>query len=274
MTIFGFRKGPKDSEPVRKHGGALVYCGRDAEGLIEVVDAHGVRSLHFGTAPKQSAMALAEPERLELSYVRAMLAGLMFAPEPRRVLALGLGGGSLVKFLLDHFPGCQIEAVEFRAAVVEVAHRFFGLPGDPRLAIHIGDAREFVRQQALSGVPPYDHIFVDIYDDRGLSASVNERDFFAATRDLLDPRGVFSLNLWGSDRDSFRDSVDLLKQHYGSHTLRLPVIGRGNIIGFGFGPEVPKPDLERLRPRSRELETRLGLEFPRLLKSMAPIGWR
>lgn len=272
--MFGFRKGVRDAEPVRRYGGTLVYCRRDTEGLIEVVDSYGVRALHFGTPPRQSAMALAEPERLELSYVRAMLAGLMFTPGPRRVLALGLGGGSLAKFLARNFPDCRIEVVEFRTAVVEVAHRYFGLPEAPNLAIHIGDAREFVRREALAGASLYDHIFVDIYDDRGLSASVNERDFFAACARLLEPSGVFALNLWGSDRDSYREAVDLLRQYYGSHTLRLPVIGRGNIIGFGFGPDVPKPDLERLRPVSRGLEARLGVEFPRLLRSMVPMGWR
>ena len=68
----------------RRHGGVLVHCQRDAEGLVEVVETHGVRSLHFGSSPRQSAMALDEPDRLELSYVRAMLAGLVYAPEPRR----------------------------------------------------------------------------------------------------------------------------------------------------------------------------------------------
>ncbi len=272
--MFGSRNIFEKPDSTRKHGGVLVHCGRDAEGLVEVVDAHGVRSLHFGTSPKQSAMALAEPERLELSYVRAMLAGLMFQPDPRRVLLLGLGGGSLARFLLQNFPECRIEAVESRAAVAEVAHRFFGLPDDPRLTVHIDDARGFVRREAARRASAYEHIFVDIYDHQGLSASVNEHDFFAANARLLSPLGVYSLNLWGSDRDSFRSSVDLLKYHFGSRVLRLPVIGRGNIIGFGLGLELARPGSEILKLRSREMEARLGVEFPRLLKSLGAVGWR
>ncbi len=272
--MFGLWKTSEAADAKRRHGGVLVHCQRDAEGLVEVVEAHGVRSLHFGSSPKQSAMALDEPDRLELSYVRAMLAGLVYAPEPRRALLLGLGGGSLAKFLLKHFPDCQLDIVEYRAAVADVARRFFGLPEDPRLALRIDDARRFVRDEAQRQSGIYDHIFVDIYDERGLSASVNEQDFFAANARLLSPSGVFSLNLWGSDRDSFRDSMDLLKGHFGARALRLPVIGRGNVIGLGFGPELARLDPELLRQRARQLEGRLGVEFPRLMKSLAPMGWR
>lgn len=271
--MFGFGAGWRRGE-MRKYGGVVVHCVRDAEGLVEVVEAHGVRSLHFGTSPKQSAMALAEPERLELSYVRAMLAGLLFAPEPRRVLLLGLGGGSLAKFLLRYFPDCRVEVVEFRAAVVEVAHRFFGLPQDPRLTIHIGDGGAFLRQAAAAGVPPYEHIFVDIYDDQGLAPSVNQAEFFAAGAQLVTDNGVFALNLWGSQQDSFRESVALLRRHFESRVLRLPVIGRGNIIGFGLGSALARPDMPLLKQRSRAMELSFGVEFARLLNSLAPFGWR
>lgn len=125
-----------------KYSGTLIHCQRDAEGPIEVIEAHGVRSLHFGTEPRQSAMALATPDRLELSYLRAMLVGLVFVPDPRRILVLGLGGGSLVRFLLQHYPQAHIDAVESRAALVEVARTYFGLPEQPALRVRIADARE------------------------------------------------------------------------------------------------------------------------------------
>ena len=58
---------------MEKYGGTLVHCQRDEQGLLEVVEAYGVRSLHFGSAARQSTMSLAEPERLEMPYLRAML---------------------------------------------------------------------------------------------------------------------------------------------------------------------------------------------------------
>lgn len=252
-----------------KHRGVMVHGCRDEEGLVQVVDAYGVRSLHFGTAPKQSAMSLADPERLELPYARAMLAGLLFASEPRRVLLLGLGGGSLAKFLLRHFPDCRIDAVESRPAVAVVARRFFGLPDDSRLAIHIADGSEFVCCQAESRSSIYDQILVDIYDSRGMAPSASRHDFFAAAVRLLNPKGVLVMNLWGSHPESLRQSLKMLSLYLEGRTLRLQVVGRGNIIGFGLGAELPKPDREALKHRARHLEERLGIEFPRLLQLLS-----
>jgi spermidine synthase len=255
---------------MRKYGGVVVHCSRDEDGLVEVVDAFGVRSLHFGTSPKQSAMLLAAPDRLELSYVRAMLAGLLFTPDPRRVLLLGLGGGSLAKFLLRHFPECRIDAVESRAAVAAVARRFFGLPEDPRLAVHIAEGCEFVCRLSKADSAVYDHIFVDVYDQEGLAASASRHDFFAASAKLLKAGGILAMNLWGSHQESLRHAMRLLNLYFEGGMMRLQVTGRGNVIGFGLGPEVQRSGREALKQRARIMEQRLGVEFPRLLHLLSP----
>lgn len=255
---------------VRKYGGTLVHCSRDEEGLVEVVDAYGVRSLHFGTSPKQSAMSLAEPDRLELGYVRAMLAGLVLTDDPGRVLLLGLGGGSLAKFLLKSFPECRIDVVEYRPTVAAVARRFFGLPEDARLTLHIAEGNEFVSRAAKESAGTYGHIFVDIFDHEGLAVSATQHDFFAACAKLLSPEGVLAMNMWGSHSESLRHSIRMLNLYFEGGTLRLQVVGRGNVIGFGLGTELYRPGREALKQRARILELRHGVEFPRLLHLLSP----
>jgi spermidine synthase len=253
---------------MRKHGGTLIHCSRDDYGLAEIVETHGVRSLHFGTNARQSAMALDEPDRLELPYLRAMLAGLLFAPEPRRVLLLGLGGGSLAKFLLQHFAGCRIETVEARVLVEDLARRYFGLPEDPRLRVSIDDGHDFLCGQPASCYGSYDCIFVDIFDAAGVAAAIHRHDFFAAGARLLAPAGVFAVNLWSSHPESLRQAMRMLNLYFDGGTMRLQVVGRGNVIGFGFGPEIPKPDRASLEQRARALELRVGIEFSRLLEQL------
>lgn len=80
------------------YGGSVVYQAASDEGIIEVVDIGDQRSLHFGTYPRQSSMSLQSPHLLELSYTRAMMAGLLFQPSPKTICVIGLGGDHWLSF--------------------------------------------------------------------------------------------------------------------------------------------------------------------------------
>ena len=251
-----------------RYGGDLIYSAWDEEGVLEVVDAFGVRSLHFGTPPRQSAMNLRQPERLELAYVRAMLSGLLFAPTPARVLLVGLGGGSLAKFLLREFPLCQIEAVERRAGVAKVARQFFGLPQDERLKVHFADGETFLLDRSHHEESLFDHILVDAYDHIGMDQSINGEAFFQACLGLLRKDGVLSINLWGTHGDSLKRSLALLRGFFPNRAFRLGVPNRGNIIGVGLGEEVDVASPRKLAPRAQSLENQLSLEFSQFLRNL------
>jgi spermidine synthase len=62
---------------------------------IHFSEAAGLRHLHVGGRAIQSAMRLDAPDDLALAYTRAMMAALLFQPQPRDVVLIGLGGGSL-----------------------------------------------------------------------------------------------------------------------------------------------------------------------------------
>src|SRR5512142_1132558 len=101
---------------------------------IEVSEEAGVRSLHFGSDWVQGAMRIARPFALELEYTREMMAALLLRPHgdwPRRVLLIGLGAGSLTKFLWRHRPLAKLTVVEINPAVVPAARQYFKVPDDP-----------------------------------------------------------------------------------------------------------------------------------------------
>src|SRR5512134_1922886 len=107
-----------------------------ARGSVEVSERDGVRYLHLGSATIQSAMRLARPNDLELSYTRCMLAFLLFVPPPRHAVMIGLGGGSLAKFIHSRMPDTRVTAVEINPQVVAAARQFFALPeASDRLAV-------------------------------------------------------------------------------------------------------------------------------------------
>ncbi|HKJ75615.1 MAG TPA: fused MFS/spermidine synthase [Gammaproteobacteria bacterium] len=250
-----------------RYGGTVVHSSRDELGPIEVVEDRSQRSLHFGTLPKQSSMSLADPDALVLGYTRAMAGALLFNAAPRSALVIGLGGGSLAKFLLRHFPGCRVDAVELRPAVARLAHAYFGLPeADPRLAVHHGDAFGFV--VGREGRFDYDLILIDAFDAHGMDQSVSEETFFAACYDRLSPSGVLAINLWHDQKGRVRQVLRTLGDAFDGHALRLPVPHKGNLIGLTTREPAPKRRLKGLDRVAAELEPALQVGLPTLLQGL------
>ena len=59
---------------------------------VYISEKFGVRTLHIGSDTVQSSMRISKPNDLEVTYTRSMMAFLLFKPEPRDVLMIGLGG--------------------------------------------------------------------------------------------------------------------------------------------------------------------------------------
>jgi len=246
---------------MRKYHGIMVYKTRDDHGEIEVVDDATYRSLHFGSEPKQSSMLLRDPNYLALAYTRAMSTALLFTETTHRFLLIGLGGGSLAKFLLHHFADCHIDAVEYREAVSEVAHNHFSLPHDERLRIHIDDGGHFIRTADTGEFGHYDAIFVDAFHSSGIARSVCGMNFYDNCRERLAPNGVLSINLWNGDFISARDMLDDLGDSFGGNILQLRVEGKDNIIALATKGTKLKKQLRAVEARSKELETLTGVEY-------------
>lgn len=251
------------------YDGLVVHQSHSDDGVIEVVDLGDTRSLHFGTFPRQSSMSLRTPYTLELTYTEAMMACLLLNQNPERVLVVGLGGGSLVKFLLHHFPECIIDVVEYRQDVVKVAHGYFNVPEkDPRLNIHIGDGYLFVQERYYQADARYDLLLVDAYDHVGMAASVGVQPFFDACAGLLTSQGVMSINLWGSDRPLFHQTMDRINQSFEGKTMTLPVENKGNVIGLATNRVVTQASLKKLKSTVEQQELHLNINLPKSLHGL------
>ncbi len=254
-------------QAIRKYRGQLVHRHRSPDGVIEVVENQLTRSLHFGDSTRQSAMFLYHPAVLVLEYTQTMMACLLFNPRPRRALLLGLGGGSLAKFLLHHFPECHIDAVEPARDVVAIAQSHFELPTSRNLTVHVTDAVSFVTRTSQARTD-YDLMLVDAYDAAGIVSSVTHADFFAAARNLLCTDGVLSVNLSRPQRDLYRQALRNLRKCFPGRVYRLPVIEKGNEIAFALQTRVEPGSLKALRRRAEALQEHLGLEFRDFLDRM------
>ncbi|MFI3185728.1 MAG: spermine synthase [Methylococcaceae bacterium] len=252
-----------------RYDGRVTHESHDDDGILEVVECDGVRSLHFGSSPRQSSMLLSDPDKLQLDYVRAMTSWLLFKPTFDEALIIGLGGGSLTKHLLYHFPDCRLKAVEYRGNVVKIARSHFGLPLDSRLKVIIDDGAKYVRQRTESEAEQYSLMFIDAFDHEGMAASICNHAFFDACKALLKQDGMLVINLWGGvDKPLFRQVALWLGQTFDWRILFLPVKGRGNIIGLAFNKDAPLHSIKDLRSRAIILEQLHQIEFISYLKGI------
>lgn len=226
---------------------------------IEVRERGGVRTLHLDSDTVQSAMRVDRPDALELSYTRAMMAFLLFRPPPRRLVLVGLGGGSLAKFVYHRMPETRTTAVEVDEGVVDVARVYFGLPDEcTRLRLVVGDGAEYV----ASAQRDIDVLLVDAYDGETLAASLSTESFYRQARQALAPRGVFVMNLWSSDR-AFDRNLRGIERAFAGACVCLPAERPGNVIVLAF-ESLPQTETLRwvqLYDHAESLERRFGLEF-------------
>lgn len=246
----------------------ILFQTQDNDGVIQVKQSGDLRTLHFNSEPTQSAISLKNPNQLQLDYAKAMMSWLLFKDiEEDDLLLMGLGGGSLTKYILDYLPGCRVEAIEYRAEVAKIAHRYFELPHDPRLNIVIDDGARYVLERLSLQREFYDIIMLDAFDATGMAESLCNPNFFAACQILLKKNGVLVVNLWNTT-EQFKQLFSWIGNLFDAKLLFLPVHGMVNVIGLFFHEDTPIYSQRELRKRATHLEKKLQLPFRQFLKDL------
>jgi len=229
---------------------------------VYISEKFGVRTLHIGSDTVQSAMRIARPNDLEVVYTRSMMAFLLFKPEPRNVHMIGLGGGSLAKFVYHYIPEARVTAVEVNPQVVAIARQFFLLPpNDERLNVMVGDGVEYVSRKGLRA----DVLVVDGYDSESQVAALATLPFYRDCARILGDDGVLVVNLWGGDRN-FNACVERIRTAFDGRVLCLPAGKPGNVAAFAFKMRQGNPRWDDLQRRAQALTPRFGLTFERFVE--------
>lgn len=249
-----------------KYQGLLIHQCIDDLGVMEVVDSAGVRSLHFGTKPRQTSMCLATPNRLHATYSRAMCAWMLFAPTPKQVLMLGLGGGVVSKYFLQTVPSCQITVLEYRQQVIKIARKYFALPLDQRLKIKLVDGVKYIHQQSQNQLEQHDLIIIDAFDHVGMADGVTNISFFDACKNLLTPNGMLVINLWCSDLNLYQQLCDYLSLIFQQRLLFLPIKMMDNVVVIAFNSAPKKISSKLLNFTAKKLESTHQIEFSTFIK--------
>jgi spermidine synthase len=223
-----------------------------------------VRSLHIGSDTIQSSMRLARPNDLELSYTRSMMAFLLFMPPPSDILMIGLGGGSLAKFIVDRLPSSRTQVVEVNAQVLAIARQYFHVPpDDQRFEVLVTDGALHVQRHDVAA----DTVIVDGYEADAHVEELATESFYTACRERLRPGGIMVVNLWGGDK-LFNTLLQRIKKAFPGGTLALPAERPGNVIVLGFKTNPGSVSWKDLAERADALHQQHGLEYPRFVEGL------
>jgi spermidine synthase len=232
---------------------------------IAVSDARGVRSLHVGGEAIQSSMKIGDPFALALDYTRCMMACLLFHPEPRAALMIGLGGGSLAKFFYKHLRRTRNRVVELDPRIVAAARAHFALPPDgERLTVEIGDGAQALAPECC------DVLVIDAYHDEAHVPELATAEFYDAAYLALEPGGVLAVNFMDDDPGLER-YLDRLTNAFGGAVFRMRALYDPNVLAFAVKDARRALDWDALRRRAELLESRLGLPFLKYAKRLRPV---
>ena len=162
---------------------------------IAVVEDDESRYLRFDSS-FQSGMYIDDPYRTRFQYSDYLQLSFAYKAQTRRILYVGLGGGSAPKRTWRDFPGVRIDVVELDPEVVDIAYEYFALPRDPRLVVDVEDGRRYVSTRE----GPWDVIVIDAFYADSIPFHLATREFLDLARSRLAPGGLVVTNIIGAVR--------------------------------------------------------------------------
>jgi len=231
---------------------------------IQLSERGGVRVLHLGNSMVQSAMRLAAPNDLELIYTRCMMGFMLFHLCPENILMIGLGGGSLAKFVYHRLPQTKTNVIEINPQVVAAARSYFLVPADDeRLQVTIAEGGDYIANNPASA----DVLMIGGFDGSCQVPSLCSQDFYNRARETLKKNGMLVVNLLSRDK-GIRDYLRRIENSFGGHVITMTAEARGNLIAFAFKHDPGRLDWEELRERAKKLEAQFLLPFPEYVKKL------
>jgi spermidine synthase len=200
----------------------------------------------------ESVANLSDPDDLPVKYTQMMTTAVAYPAQIKRVLMIGLGGGSISSYLGRFMPETVIDTVEIDPGVIAAAKKYFGMIETDRVRYHEGDGRVFLNRRKDS----YDLILVDAFHGGYVPFHLLTREFYTLVRQHLNAGGAAVFNV--------HDGTKL----YASTLVTLRAVFRGvELYPSGEGEVAvvvtadPAPDADTLRTRAAALQEKLGFRF-------------
>ncbi len=201
----------------------------------------------------QSSVNLKDVDELPIAYTRQMTMAVVYPNELKRILMIGLGGGSISTYLGRHMPDVTIDTVEIDPGVIDAAKKYFGIRESSRVRYLSGDGRVFLNRNKQ----PYDLIILDAFHGGYIPFHLLTREFFRLVKRNLAPDGAVATNLHDNTK-LYYSTVLTMRSEFPD--LYFYPSGEGEVITIGT-----------LKPRSQDLVVKRATDMQEAYKFRFPL---
>ena len=180
----------------------VIHSERSLYRNILVEDKGDLRCLKFNVKSnktRQSCLLKSQPQQLVFNYTKQLLTGLLVNPEPKRILIIGLGGGTMSNTLHQLLPDSFIDNVEIDQSVIKVARQYFGFLENDQIKTYSQDGRVFVKRAVLKK-QAYDWIILDAFNGDYIPEHLMTKEFLEEIKTLLSDKGILTANTFSSSK--------------------------------------------------------------------------
>lgn len=208
----------------------LIWSGDSAYNRILVFEVGGKRLLLLND-PRYTQTMEKVGAGSSGFYLDEFALGPVIVPT-KSLLVLGMGAGGSIQASRVVAPEIEIDAVEIDPEVVRVAGEFFGLPqGDPKLHVHIADARPWLTGHAAKS----DLVHIDLFQGGPyVPFYLTTVEFFGLVRSRMADDGLLMVNVYDiSPKQELLQAMGATMREVFPSVERLSTAG-GNHILFAF----------------------------------------
>jgi spermidine synthase len=210
----------------------------------------------------ESVTNLADPDDLPVKYTQMMTTAVVYPPQVKRVLMIGLGGGSISSYLGRFLPEAVVDTVEIDPGVITAAKKYFGMIETPRVRYLEGDGRVFLNRRKDS----YDLILIDAFHGGYVPFHLLTKEFYTLVKQRLSVGGAAVFNVHDGTKLYASTLLTLRSVFQG---VQLYPSGQGEVAVVVTAEA--SPDAEVLRARAAALQEQRGFRYalPALLARRA-----
>lgn len=219
----------------------LLYEGDSAYHHVQVVDddqSH-TRQMRFNNFIE--TIINRQPPYDSEGYTNSFQLARLFKHDLQRVMIIGGGGAIGPRQFVNYDAHTLVDLVEIDPLVVDISRRYFYLPDDERLHVHVADGRVFTR----TTTDRYDLIVLDAFTVGGqVPFHLTTLEFMREVQSRLKDDGMFLINVNSAVEGP---NSRILRAEY---KTALAVFAAALIFPRPFDSERGKPELTLSRARN------------------------